>query len=709
MPNERDITAEFKDNLKYAQEYWSPYVNLARATTKAAAGRSWTTQEMALLAEQHREPLEYNIIRNKIEFLSGYLRDNLKSVVIAPVEGSDQKTADQFTKVEYQIWDKDYGNEVFLNAADECIKSGICLAGVEMNYAKDFLNGDVTFFSRTFGSFYLDPTFENIDLRDCGFAMMRDIIKKDSVRSLMPTLNQKDIDEIGSVAFGTGQYDKYNSYLNYTIRQKDSCVYDRYYVRTTKNHRYMIDETTGYFKDVTGKSDSEIKDLKIGLERMSMIQRNAELYDLPVSEEHKIYFKTVERPYIELNVFINERLVYNGIDQTKITEMYPFAPVICFFEPSIWDSELRIQGQSQVLYLLNRDFNKRHVKIVDIIDRCASKGYKYLLGSIPDVTDLENTGQNVRIGVEGDPEKNPAGLGALEEINGGDVPSSLLEYQDILNKLSLDLANINPSLMGMDEGGNTQISGRLAQTRIIQGLISNRKIFDNIEIAQKILGKVAMLAVQRNYPAGKIRRIINEEPTQQFYLEDFEQYDAVIKEAVRSQSQKDAYYYELVNLKREGIVNISEQDILKALSMTGLSDLEESIAQREQAQAQEEKEVKDIEKTLMIAEAKQRFAMAKESEGRMQNDLAGSVEKLSQAAENKSQAVLDKAKTITEIASMNDDRILKVLEFIKSLNIDQSIDQTKNEIKSEVKKSQLQENIENVNDKQVQPLEVQNG
>jgi len=109
------------------------------------------------------------------------------------------------------------------------------------------------------------------------------------------------------------------------------------------------------------------------------------------------------------------------------------------------------------------------------------------------------------------------GLAAVEQLRGGGTNPALIQYQEVLDKLTLTLSNVNESSLGVDEGGNTQISGRLAETRIAQGLRGNRKVFDNIETAQQYLGGLLLTVIQSKCPPGKVERILAETPTDQFY------------------------------------------------------------------------------------------------------------------------------------------------------------------------------------------------
>lgn len=672
MLTRAEIWSEFQENYRYAHDYWSPYVVNAQTYTLAASGYTWSEEERQQLSKEGREPLELNIMRRPLEFFSGYLRDNLNSIVFSPVEGSDQKTADQLTKLSYYVWDKGEGYSTFLDAADENFKAGMSLCGIQMDYSKDFVNGDISFYKRCFNQFYLDPTFERIDLRDCAFSIMRDLLDRNVIKQLLPFVDPKEIDEI-QYGFRDDKFLSYHPNFTTLSRNRNLMAYDQYYKRTTRRRTFLVDERSSFFRDISDLGAEEMKKLKMGLGRIRSLHNDPQMD--PENLPPILEIKSVERPYIELHVMLNGQEVYNGEDKTGIVETYPFVPLICYMEPSIWMPSQRIQGLAAAQYSNQRNFNKRHMKIVDMMDSDISTGYKYFIGSVSDPQDLQQSGQNKLIGI--DPENAPAGMDSVQQLQGGGANPALIEYQAIIDQLSLTLANVNESVLGVDDKGNTQVSGKLAQVRIAQGLRSNRKIMDNVEQSQQILGGLVGLAIQINMPAGKVKRILGEEPTEQFYEREFEQYDAVIKEGVRSQSQRDAYYYEIVNLKREGIVDVPQSEIVRALGMAGLSDLEAAIEQQQASQQQVQQlamQTQQAELEVLNATKEEKQALASERRGRTQSDLALATERISESEQNRAQAALDRAKTITEIAKMHDDRIMQVLEFVNMLEMQETAD-----------------------------------
>ena len=247
MLTDNEIRGEFQENYRYAHDYWAPFTKDAQVYTLAASGYTWSDDERKQLIKAGREPIEYNIIRRPLQFFSGYLRDNINQIIYSPVEGSDQKTADQFTKLSYYIWDKGFGYPTFLDAADEGFKSGISLCGIQMDYSKDFINGDIAFFKRTYNSFFLDPTFESINLSDCSFAITRDLISKQYAKALLPFLDPKAIDDI-TQGYRDDKFMQYHPEFTTFSRNRNLLAYDQYYKRITKKRTFLVDMKSAFYE-----------------------------------------------------------------------------------------------------------------------------------------------------------------------------------------------------------------------------------------------------------------------------------------------------------------------------------------------------------------------------------------------------------------------------------------------------------------------------
>ena len=668
MTYDYDSRLQFNENFRYAKDYWGPQKESSLIATRMSAGQAWSEKELKELYDEGREPVNLNITRRPMQFFSGYLRDNLNSNIVTAVEGSDPKTADQLTKALDYTWDKGLFYNEFLDGCDEAGKAGICLAGVELDYSKDIINGDLVGYKRTNNSFYLDPNFERLDLKDCGFGITRDFISRNNTQRLLSYIEGDLEKEVPSgydnFMFPELRPNNINSY------QKNKVIaYDQYYYQSSRKRKYLVDSKSGFFKDITDFDKEQMDKLKIAINRMRILRDDSSLSN-GMNREDFPKMEIVEKytDYVKLEVYLNGIMFYEGIDKTGIDETYPFVPLLCYFEPSLFDPSLRIQGFPATLFSNQRQFNKRHMKIIDQMDSDISTGFKYLIGTVPDPTDLQQSGQNKIIGVT--PEDNPEGLNAVQEIRGGSANSSLIEYQKILDDLSLTLLNVNESILGVDQDSKTIISGKLAEVRIAQGLRINRKYFDNIEFSQALYSQIILKGLQKNYSPDKIELIIGEKPTEQFYSKEFEEYKIVLQQGIRTKTQQNALYSEMVNLKREGIVDFSQTAIVKALNITGMSDIQEEIKSQEEQKAIQQQKV-DMEERLAIelanATKEEKLGLAIERRTRADANEGLELSRMAEAEENRSVAALNRAKTMTEISKLEDERLFKVIEFVNAL------------------------------------------
>jgi hypothetical protein len=258
----------------------------------------------------------------------------------------------------------------------------------------------------------------------------------------------------------------------------------------------------------------------------------------------------------------------------------------------------------------------------------------------------------------------------------------MIEYGNLFPELMQKIVGTNETLFGQDQGGNSQISGRLAEVRTANGLRANRSIFDNFEQAQKLLGNLVLSAIQINYSPQKVQRITNEEPTQEFFDAQFGKYDAVTKNSILSQSQKDTFYSELKELLGiYGEDKIPFNIILDAMPMVGKSTLMEELkkhneAQQQQAQQQAQVQAEDKARAVSLqdAEREQKIALAQERRARVVSDIALGQERSSEAIQNRAQASLDRAKTLSELQDVSDDRLIKVIKLLREIEAQDNVD-----------------------------------
>lgn len=193
------------------------------------------------------------------------------------------------------------------------------------------------------------------------------------------------------------------------------------------------------------------------------------------------------------------RLLYSGPDPTGL-DTFPFVPIITYFEPLIDTYELKIQGIVRSIVDAQRQYNRRHSQIIDLMESVINTGWISKNGAVVDPTMLLQSGQSRNIVLNDSFDVNAD----IREINAPQVPPGYLQYQDIIDKNIMEIPGGSEELLGISSTGDSQVSGRLAEVRASNGLKGNRGLFDNLEQTLKWLGDIVLRAIQINFTPGKV-------------------------------------------------------------------------------------------------------------------------------------------------------------------------------------------------------------
>jgi len=631
-----------------AYRTWGVYYAAAYRDLKMYAGDQWKPVERVKLERQNRMVLQLNKTRRVVNLYSGYERENRTQTVTAPVEGSDEITADLFSNVMYYVYDKGNADYIISEAFEHALKTGLAIVGIYMDYSKDKVNGNICFYWKPFNALMLDPYFTKRDLSDCDQASTRDLLSREQVKGLLPWIDPEVIDRLP-----TGLKDNKYQYLgiyrqyNSAYISKNLLTYDQYWKRISKVQKYLVDEDTGVSEEWEGTREDELE-LKEAL-----------------TYTPNIRLITTHKRSVELNIIVGGQLLYSGPDPTGL-DTFPFVPIILYHEPLIDTYELKIQGLVRSITDAQRQYNRRHSQIIDLCESIINTGWITKNGAVLDPTMLLQAGQARQIVMNEGYDVNAD----IREISPPNIPPGYLQYQDILDKNIMEIPGASDELLGLSSTGDSQVSGKLAEVRSSNGLKGNRGIFDNLEQSKKYLGMIVLECIQKNYQPGKIHRITGKEPTEEFFSGQFGEYDCVIKQAVKTATQREAYYYQLLQLVALG-APISWEDIIEAAPLQGKIELIEKMAQaaEQQQEAQQKmQEAEQIEKALELSQIDQNTALAEERRARVLADIGLARERISEGEQNYAKALLDNAKTVKEIQDMDRKRLFDVMELAANIS-----------------------------------------
>lgn len=638
---DNDIVRMFDNYYNEAYYSWDEFLPLAQTDLQFYLGDQWDNQERDALKAQGRNTFVFNRIRRGIEMISGYQRKNRLSSVVVPLESSDQKTADQLSKLLLYAMNYCNGYHIISDCFAGALKTGWNLCSVWMDYREDPINGDIMLRREPFNAFITDPYFSNIDLNDCKYILRRKYLTLEETKSLLPG-RDKELDDLYHVGWSR---DEKFTWLPYQRKANPQVMmaYNEMLIQKWKQVPVLVDEETGEYMEWDGSSDG----MKMFMEMYPQI-------------------KKVIKPkkYIEQHIIVNDVHMDTVINPYGLSE-YNVTPFVATFEPESDQWSLKVQSLTRSIVDSQKESNRRRSQMIDMLDSQINSGWIAEEDSVVNPRSLFQTSQGKVIW-----KKRGSTPGNIEKIAPAQIPPSMFQLQELFDRDIVELLGINDAAFGIAENAND--SGVMMQLRQGAAITNLQTIFDRLRLSQKMVSQ-KMLKLIQTWTPDKVKRILNEEPTEEFYNRDFTKYDIAIQEGMLTDNQKQMYFRQLVDLQQLG-VPVTPEMLVEAAPIQGKSDYLEQIQQMQeqqeqqaQEQAQLQNEIMDSQRQSQQAKAISDIALSKERFTRAVANMGLSDERASEAVENRANAALERAKAMKELSEMDDNRLLKYLEIVRMM------------------------------------------
>ncbi|MGB6528498.1 MAG: hypothetical protein WBF33_10360, partial [Candidatus Nitrosopolaris sp.] len=519
----KKIDSDYSANQAIWQIYWTE----ATIDTRLEAGDTSLMADLnQALPNNNRGSWYFNRVRPICNMVSGYQRRNRKSTVVVPLENGDQKTADQWSKILLGI----YKREGVYETISDAFHQGACIAGMNLlhvyiDYKNDPVSGDIKVDNCSYNSFFIDPYFRKPDLSDCSFVWRRSYLSHSGAAALMPD-RYDEIMALPGNPTGTGRDGRFQ-YMpeSYGQTQANRLAYDEYYYRTYRNQKLLVDKETGETFEVPEGSDVDIKTFLDHYPQVSVIEQQI--------------------PTVRLAIMIQDKVFYDGPNPLNI-DVYPFVPVVGFYNPMMPYFYSRIQGICRSLRDPQILFNGRVILSADAAESVVNSGWIFKENAVIDVKHLFQTGQGRII-----PLKEEAAMTDIQQISPPNIPQYFFQLQDTFSKEMNLVSGVNEELLGsaLDDK-----AGILSALRQGAGLTTLQPLFDRLDFAQNLLGEVIMKIVRNNYVPTKIRNMLEgEEPAPLFYNKGFGKYHCMVEAGQNTESQKQMQFAQLIQLKEMGV------------------------------------------------------------------------------------------------------------------------------------------------------------
>ena len=641
VDNDHDIL-KFMDytyakNITINQSFWTE----ADTDTRFEAGdQSVFSDIMGNLPAFRRKQFNFNRIRRVKNLISGYQRQHRKSTMVSAVHSSGEKTADQFTKLMAHV--NTYGHvlETLSDAFGGAVTTGMNLLAAWMDYRTDPVNGEIKVDNCHYNGYLVDPFFKCPDFSDCNNIWTRKYVSRKQAEALLPGR----ADEVKNLT-GWGNRDGKFQFQPeaYNYGNQDLLIYDEFWYLDSRKQKLLVDTESGETTEWRGHDD-DLKDF-------------LSIYPQIVELNHEI-------PTIKLAIVVQGKVMYHGPNPLGI-DRYPFVPVWCYYEPQLPYYPWRVQGVVRGLRDAQYLYNRARINQLDIQESQINSGFIYKENALVNPKDVFLQGQGRGLAL-----KAEAQMTDVMKIEPPSIPASMIQISELLAQEIQNISGVNEELLGAADDDK---AGILSMLRQGAGLTTLQPIFDNLDRSQKMLGDIVVELIQANWTPGKVKRIIGEEPTQEFYNRAFGKYDSVVEEAPLTATQKQLALQKALYLREIGIP-IPTEYLIDNMNLPGKTELVEQINQTEQAQAQQAQQMSQLQMQQLqvdnetkLSYAQSQKALASERMNKVQLDAALSAERIQRADEDRSASALNLIKAIKEIQSMDLDHFERALGVVMQL------------------------------------------
>jgi hypothetical protein len=630
------------------QAIWQVYWTEATIDTRLEAGDTSLMAELnTALPNNNKGSWYFNRTRPLCNMVTGYQRKNRKSSIAVPLENGDAQTADQWTKILLHLFKK----ESIYDSISDAFHQGACITGmnllhVYLDWREDPINGDVKVDNCSYNSFFVDPYFRKPDLSDAAFVWRRSYVSHSVAASLLPEDQYDWVMSLEGNPTGTGRDGRFQYMPEaYGQTQQNRLAYDEYYYRDYRKQKLLVDKKTGETLDVSDRENIDIKQFLRDWPQVDLIEQNV--------------------PTVRMALMIQDKVAYDGPQPLGI-DVFPFIPVIGFYNPMMPYFYSRIQGICRSLRDPQILLNRRIILSADLLESQTNSGWIFKENAVVDVKHLFQTGQGRII-----PLKEEAQMTDLQPIQPPQIPASFFQIQETFSKEMSLVSGINEELMGFATDAKAGITEVLRQGA---GLVTLQILFDRLDNSQNLLAELIMKVVRANYTSGKIKSILEgQEPAPLFFNKAFGKYHCVTELGFNTETQQQMEFLQLFQLKQMG-VPIPDHRLIEAATIQHKTEIMQEMAQQaqqtQQMQMQQaQTQMQELQSRIKLAEARTVAdqGLGIERMSRVQENQALAEERKAQAHKDDESALLEKVKALKELEMLDITHLEKLIQMANML------------------------------------------
>lgn len=552
--SEQTLLLEGFDRCKIIRE--KRWEQPAKKAMRFVLGDQWSSEDRAYMKQQKRPPAVFNQILPAVDLIVGHQINGRIDFIASPVDkDADVELASIITSSIKHI---ENINNATLERRFQFLDGLITGIGVIENWydTEDTIEGEIKIAQRSCWKYFLDPDFEKYDYSDAKRLYREEWLTKEDIERIYGKKIAKKLDS--SLIYKddlqhtetTSQWDNdpsndYGNLGNVWMDDKtDEEVYAMGFDR--KNDLYRVIEE---YKRAYESVDMYRDEMGNIVKETDMLDEEKEVSEFIVKRNEK---------YIQLTTVIASNVLAVDKQRLKNTEWYQ---LFNFFFPYFYNG--RYMGIVENLFYPQEEVNKMRSSAVHILNTMARGGLFYQEGAInkdyePDIE--ETLGMPTPI-IKFDELYNDHGQPNFVRPNMQEVPQSYFKLLQMEGELIKYISGANDAIQGIPDRGE---SGRAKLTDITQSAVRLAGIIENFRYTQKLAGQAYVWWIQNYYDQERFMRIRGDDYGQNaeaFILNEnvygqianditIGQYDIVLKQEGKSESERDRMFYKYTELGR---------------------------------------------------------------------------------------------------------------------------------------------------------------
>ena len=456
-----------------------------REARKFRHGDQWDQDHITALDSEGRAHLVINYCGALVDLFSGYARQNRKDPRAYPIREERGKVADVLNLAMKQVAVDSEVDMADVLVFEDLVVDGRGCWRLLMDYSDDIM-GRIKITRLDNAKVHFGP-HKNIFAKDAEIVATEEWYSQEKLVQMYPDKKEAITKSLQSVADASvTQVLSQASVLDWGAEILKTVIDPSFTDKTTKSFK-LIEVERKEFRNahvVVSTDGSIVEEV-----RPDLAKKAKTIPDL----------KLIKAPRFRVR-----RTVLTG--QILFEDFYPDIPfsdftILCAHaylpDDGHWYGKIRAAKDPQ------KEVNKRHSQVVDIMNKCAGYGRWY------DDDTFQAEGEEARWKEHGG---KPGFVGKVRDLakiplkeEGTKLPAEVFKLEEVSIDQFYKAVNVSPAMFGAMEAANE--SGKMAQIRQRASLVGNEFLFDNFQLSRRRVWKYVVAMMKEYYSPERLSRL----------------------------------------------------------------------------------------------------------------------------------------------------------------------------------------------------------